>query len=260
MSEHAATFLDSIERLMQQQSAFESRRDSESRQQLEKLEQIQCELARLAEQVSSPWSGVPSPADSTEPSAQSTTSPPAPAETPESPLSDWERQKQRLLAELCEGTEGGASHNRSSAANVERPRAAETSTEPPTRSLRSPPAAAPARTGAPAPAPAPAPAHSPPLATASPQDHQQWADWLDHLDPQDPALDDAEVRKMLVARLRKIEVELSLERAQLARDRSELELRTIELERLQAAAHRRESRSSRGKSGWVRRMMRKDDS
>jgi hypothetical protein len=58
-------------------------------------------------------------------------------------------------------------------------------------------------------------------------------DWIEHLDPSDPALADDQARRELVARLRKLEVELSLQRAKLARERTELDEQFAELKRLQ---------------------------
>lgn len=55
-------------------------------------------------------------------------------------------------------------------------------------------------------------------------------DWIEHLDPNDPALSDDSARRELVARLRKLEVELSLQRAKLARERSEFETQLNEFE------------------------------
>ncbi len=76
-----------------------------------------------------------------------------------------------------------------------------------------------------------------------------WLSYLEHLDPDDPALHDDDVRRQVVARLRRLEVELSLERAQLARMRTELEGRVIEfnhdqriLETKQQAASSRDGR------------------
>lgn len=57
--------------------------------------------------------------------------------------------------------------------------------------------------------------------------------WLEHLDPNDPVLNDETERKNLVARLRKLEVELSLQRAKLARERSELDMQIAEFEKTQ---------------------------
>jgi hypothetical protein len=56
-------------------------------------------------------------------------------------------------------------------------------------------------------------------------------DWIEHLDPNDPALIDDNERKQLVYRLRKLGVDLSLERAKLARERTEVEEKVSELER-----------------------------
>ena len=56
-------------------------------------------------------------------------------------------------------------------------------------------------------------------------------DWIEHLDPNDPALSDDGERRSLVARLRKLEVELSLQRATLARERSDLDAQRNDLKR-----------------------------
>lgn len=69
-------------------------------------------------------------------------------------------------------------------------------------------------------------------------------DWIEHLDPNDPALVDDNERKQLVYRLRKLEVDLSLERAKLARERTELDEKISDWER----SERERARAANGNS------------
>ncbi len=182
-------FIEVVELLLQQQLVADSRRESSDREQMAMLEHLQNQLQTLMHCVEmiSPPVNVSHRQETTQagiaPVAKSV--PPTSTAASSSALSEWERQKQTLLQGLETQLDSEASTAYSTMAN-----------------------------GLPE-----APANQ---ADSVIKEHTSH-DWIEHLDPNDPALSDDGERRDLVARLRKLEVELSLERAKIARDRSELD-------------------------------------
>ncbi len=203
-------FVELVELLLEQQAASETRRESAEREQVELLERILSKLIALTEASTS--SVAPSTA-----SSNPSSTPPTTTTRQENAVSksqeggkhhsaawaDWEEQKQQLLQEFSDDELGKSECGQGNvpATNV---------IELPTQSA------------------------GPDLQeTVKSIQSLDLLERFEHLDANDPALHDEEVRRQLVARLRKIEVDLSLECAQLARQRSTLDQKVTEFEHQQ---------------------------
>jgi hypothetical protein len=216
-------FIEVVELLLKQQNEAENRRETVEREQRELLEQLDQRihaLTQLVEATSTDGFGAKQP----EPSRAGNSAAKPPSHIADDPstnaLSEWERQKNMLLSGLEPQGEVRA--------------LASDQVAPDGSSL----------------APADASSAVPAAATH---------DWIEQLDPNDPALSDEDARRDLVGRLRKLEVELSLERAKLARERSELDAQLNELQRAERQLANGQSAEASGKrkdQGKVDRMLR----
>ena len=190
-------FIEVVELLLSQQLTADTHRESADREQMVILEQLQTQLETLTQRVemlSSPGSIGERNETAAVVSRVVKASPPTFAAAASSgALSEWERQKQLLLQGL--ETQLDSESATAQATNTNRVSGTDVHQDDPV--IR----------------------------------EQTSHDWIEHLDPNDPALSDDGERRNLVARLRKFEVELSLERAKIARDRSELDAQLNELKR-----------------------------
>lgn len=217
-------FVEVVELLLKQQHDAEARRESAEREQLSLLTQVQARLDSLGELIeafSAAEKAFPMPKTSVAPVAAAKPVAAARSSGPSDALSEWERQKQLLLQGLESPSEPSSTHT-------------DTQTES-----------------------APPEVHTTP---SEPSTNAAAAyDWIEHLDLNDPALLDEDERRNLVARLRKLEVELSLERATLARERSELDAKLSDIRRNERQQGIDQALAADGKNkeqGTVNRMLR----
>jgi hypothetical protein len=235
-------FVELLTLLLDHQASAETRRQSHHQDQTSRFQRIEAQLDRLLARLDEIGTISPSPSPSRESTAMSISpaarkpdpgparSQPAPAAPAHSAAwADWEQQKQQLLQEL------GQSHPDDGTLGAHAPAAGTGCLE-----LGN---AIPQET-------------SPAEFEGAPADRRldnhyllEQIDQIEHLDPADPALHDDEIRRQLVAKLRKVEVDLSLERAHLARQRSDLEARIAEFEQQRKNSETRDevSQSREGK-------------
>ncbi len=190
-------FFDVIELLLERQIASDSRRESAELEQRAALEQLQSQLLIMTQVVEALAHSSQACAGEN-PGTSGLSSNQYSAKSNSTPVNDsmteWERQKQLLMQGL--DSDQGFGTPAAEAENAESAASAEFAN---------------------------------PVGKVISETTSH--DWIEHLDPNDPALADDEARRELVARLRKLEVELSLQRAKIARERSDMETQLSEFEK-----------------------------
>ncbi len=190
-------FFEVVELLLEQQVASDSRRESAELEQRQAFDQLQSQLMIMTQVVEAlaqaSLSAIPGNSGASESSSNRISSTGNSVLANDS-MTEWERQKQLLL----QGLDPNYVPETSADAVDKADSAALAATANPAEKVI-------------------------PETTSH--------DWIEHLDPNDPALSDDNARRELVARLRKFEVELSLQRAKIARERSDLETQMSEFDK-----------------------------